>query len=80
MNVEDAVTAPRIHHQWLPDRIQYEANAVSPDTLALLRAWGHQVAAAESQGVAQAIVYDAEKDVLEGATDRRGTDGAAIAR
>ena len=49
-------------------------------TLELLRAWGHELAPVDTQGVAQAIVYDAEKDVLEGATDHRGTDGAAIAR
>ena len=80
MNVQDAVDAPRFHHQWLPDRIRYEANGLSPDTLALLRARGHELVSAEGQGVVQAIVYDAGRDMLEGATDRRASDGAAIAR
>jgi hypothetical protein len=35
---------------------------------------------AEVQGVVQAIAYDAGRDMLEGATDRRASDGAAIAR
>jgi gamma-glutamyltranspeptidase/glutathione hydrolase len=80
MNVQDAVDAPRIHHQWLPDQIRYEKNGLSPDTVALLRARGHDLSPAEVQGVVQAIAYDAAKDMLEGATDRRASDGAAIAR
>jgi gamma-glutamyltranspeptidase/glutathione hydrolase len=80
MNVQDAVDAPRFHHQWLPDRIDYERNGLSPDTLALLRARGHELKASDVQGVAQAIVYDAGRDMLEGASDRRGPDGAAIGR
>ena len=42
MNVQDAVDAPRIHHQWLPDRISAE-RGISPDTVALLKARGHDV-------------------------------------
>jgi gamma-glutamyltranspeptidase / glutathione hydrolase len=80
MNVQDAVDAPRIHHQWLPDQIRYEKNGLSPDTVALLRARGHEMTAAEVQGVVQAILYDAARDILEGATDRRANDGAAIGR
>ena len=37
MNVQDAVDAPRIHHQWKPDRISIE-RIISPDTVALLKA------------------------------------------
>ncbi len=42
MNAQDAVAAPRIHHQWFPDRIYYEPG-FSPDTIALLKARGHDV-------------------------------------
>jgi gamma-glutamyltranspeptidase/glutathione hydrolase len=42
MNVQDAVDAPRIHHQWLPDQINLE-RGFSPDTIALLKARGHDV-------------------------------------
>jgi len=41
MTVQQAVDAPRFHHQWLPDRVTYERGALSPDTVALLRARGH---------------------------------------
>lgn len=80
MNVQDAVDAPRFHHQWLPDRIRHEKNGLSPDTLALLRSRGHALDPAEAQGVAQAIAYDAARNMLEGATDRRAPDGAAVGR
>jgi gamma-glutamyltranspeptidase/glutathione hydrolase len=41
MTVTEAVNAPRLHHQHLPDRIQYEPGALSPETLAELNALGH---------------------------------------
>jgi len=80
LGVQDAVDAPRFHHQWLPDRVQHERNGLSPDTLALLRARGHELKEVEVQGVVQAIVYDAARDILEGASDRRASDGAAVGR
>jgi len=80
MNVQQAIDAPRFHHQWLPDRIQYERFGLSPDTAALLRAKGHELRETDTQGVAQAIVYDAKNKVLEGGCDRRAPDGAAIGR
>jgi gamma-glutamyltranspeptidase/glutathione hydrolase len=80
MNVQQAIDAPRFHHQWLPDRIQHERFGLSPDTLDLLRAKGHALREVDTQGVAQAILYNAEEIVLEGGTDRRVPDGAAIGR
>ena len=84
MNVQEAIDAPRFHHQWLPDRIRVERYGLSPDTIALLRARGHEVREGEgdyaTQGVAQGVAYDAAADVLEGGFDRRASDGAAIGR
>ncbi len=84
MNVQEAIDAPRFHHQWLPDRIQAERYGLSPDTIALLRARGHDVKEGEgeqaTQGVAEGILYDAAADTLEGGADRRAPDGAAIGR
>jgi len=78
MNVQEAIDAPRIHHQWLPDRVSYERNEVSPDTIAILTSLGHSLTPVQSQGVVEAIVYDSERDLLEGASDRRAPDGAAV--
>jgi gamma-glutamyltranspeptidase/glutathione hydrolase len=80
MNVQEAIDAGRFHHQWLPDELRYEKFGLSPDTLEALRSRGHTVTEVEGQGVAQAIRYDAKTDVLEGASDRRDRDGAAIGR
>ena len=80
MNIQEAIDAARFHHQWLPDRIQYERFGLSPDTLALLRARGHTLAEVPAQGVAQGIVLNAAENLLEGGSDRRRPDGAAIGR
>lgn len=77
MNAQQAVDAPRFHHQWLPDRIAYEKHGISPDTLAILQGRGHAVREIERQGVAEVIVYDAKDGVLEGGVDRRAPDGGA---
>ena len=79
LNVQEAIDAPRFHHQWLPDVIRYERYGLSPDTVALLKARGHTLAETSVQGVAQGIVFDAESGLLEGGTDRRAPDGGADA-
>ncbi len=42
MNIGDATVAPRIHHQWFPDRLMLESG-ISPDTVRLLRQKGHNI-------------------------------------
>ena len=78
MNIQEAIDAPRFHHQWLPDLIVHERHGLSPDTRALLEAKGHTLYERESQGQAQGIVYDAEADLLEGGHDKRAPDSAAL--
>ena len=81
MNIQDAVDFPRFHHQWLPDRIAFEKNGISPDTIAILKQRGHNATELSfGQGVAQGIVWNKTDKVLEGASDRRAPDGAAIGR
>jgi gamma-glutamyltranspeptidase/glutathione hydrolase len=78
MNAQEAVDAPRFHHQWLPDRIQFERHGLSPDTQALLRAWGHTLSPVSAQGVAEVIVVSRRDGKLEGGVDRRAPDGGAV--
>lgn len=78
MNAQEAVDAPRFHHQWLPDRISYERQGLSPDTLRELERRGHTLREGGVQGAAQVIIFNAEENLLEGATDRRVADGAAV--
>jgi gamma-glutamyltranspeptidase/glutathione hydrolase len=75
MNAQEAVDAPRFHHQWLPDRLSHEAHAFSPDTMSLLRARGHVLHVRDSQGMAEVILHDAAGGELEAGVDRRGADG-----
>jgi gamma-glutamyltranspeptidase / glutathione hydrolase len=77
MNIQQAVDAPRFHHQWLPDLIRFERHGLSPDTVKLLEAMGHELRVSSRQGVAAAIWWDAQKNWLEGAADRRAPDSAA---
>jgi gamma-glutamyltranspeptidase/glutathione hydrolase len=73
MNIQDAVDFPRIHHQWLPDRLEMEWD-FSPDTVALLKARGHEVKIVGNIGEMAAI--QARDGWLEGAADPR-SEGVA---
>jgi len=79
MNAQEAIDSARFHHQWLPDRIDYEKYGLSPDTVAELQRRGHTLRVGSGgQGVAQVIVINTKDDVVEGGTDRRAADGAAV--
>jgi len=43
MNIQEAIDAPRVHHQWLPDVVHVEPRALSPDTTRILSSMGYQV-------------------------------------
>lgn len=43
MSIQEAIDAPRIHHQWLPDKVYMEPFALSSDTLKLLTEMGHDI-------------------------------------
>lgn len=43
MSITEAVDAPRIHAQWMPDKLYYEPHALSADTRAALAAKGHEL-------------------------------------
>jgi gamma-glutamyltranspeptidase/glutathione hydrolase len=77
MNAQQAVDAPRFHHQWLPDRVTYERNGISTDTLTILESRGHAFRETTAQGVAEVIIYNQKEDLLEGGVDRRAPDGGA---
>ena len=76
MNVRDAVDAPRMHHQWLPDTVTMEKSASKPDLLDKLRALGHTVKEGTVQGDANSIGVDASGTAW-GAADKRSPDGKA---
>ncbi|WP_110656333.1 gamma-glutamyltransferase [Salinicola halimionae] len=75
MNIQSAVSAPRIHDQWLPDEIRIE-DGISPDTITLLEAMGHTVSQQEAMGAAQSILIEDNGTFTGGADPRRSTSSA----
>ncbi len=71
MDAGAAVSAPRIHHQWLPDVLLVEPWGLDALTLAELRRRGHKIKETNPWGNANAIVVTAD-NTLEGAADPRG--------
>jgi len=59
MNVQEAIDAPRIHEQWLPDTVYLEPYALSPDTRKLLEARGYGFSEGRHWGIAEGIVTGA---------------------
>ncbi len=57
----EAVDAPRIHHQWLPDVLYAEPFALSPDTQALLRGMGYKIAEQVPWGAAEMVAVGPEQ-------------------
>jgi gamma-glutamyltranspeptidase/glutathione hydrolase len=80
MNVQEAIDAPRVHQQWLPDAIFHEPFGLSSDTVQALRARGHRVEERPASEWSRAHGIAWRDGMLEGGSDRRKADGAAIGR
>jgi gamma-glutamyltranspeptidase/glutathione hydrolase len=77
MNLAEASSAPRMHHQWFPDVLQLEAG-FSPDTIALLKQRGHQVKDSRySMGSLQTAGF--RDGVFRGASDPRRPNAGSYA-
>jgi gamma-glutamyltranspeptidase/glutathione hydrolase len=71
--LRQAVDAPRLHHQWFPDRVQVEARLAKlhPRLIAELKKRGHAVRTVRSQGDAHSIWLDPSTGKYQGARDAR---------
>jgi gamma-glutamyltranspeptidase/glutathione hydrolase len=90
MNIREAIDAPRIHHQWLPDTVYVEANGLSPDTQKILSGMGYKLDIAgpgKTWGQAAGILVGGESLAeiekgggarLNGAIDSRALAGEAV--
>jgi gamma-glutamyltranspeptidase/glutathione hydrolase len=74
MNLAEAIAAPRIHHQWMPDEVRVEPG-IRPDIVSVLQSRGNRVARSEPWGSANSIMVT--KDGLLGAADPRTRGGLA---
>jgi gamma-glutamyltranspeptidase/glutathione hydrolase len=73
LNLDEAIGAPRMHHQWLPDQIRLEQldDPRFESLIKELRARGHKVVESESQGDAHSIFVDPKTGQLHGVADTR---------
>ena len=94
MTLQEAIDAPRIHHQWLPDTVAAETFALSADTVKALTGMGYQIVPLENWGSGNAVeaIGIAPTDgnaaralgfprpgLLYGASDSRAPAGSASA-
>jgi gamma-glutamyltranspeptidase/glutathione hydrolase len=77
MNIAEAVAAPRLHHQWLPDTVMME-RGFSPDTIRLLEARGHRVETGATSGSANSILVTPQAITGAADTRQRGTLAAGF--
>ncbi|GAA3630793.1 gamma-glutamyltransferase [Flavivirga jejuensis] len=77
MTMQEAVNAPRFHHQWLPDEIRMEPNSFDNTSILQLQKLGYSINEKDSPIIGKVdgiLVLDDE--LLEGGADRRGDDTA----
>lgn len=81
MTLAQAIAAPRLHHQWLPDLIRYEPGVLSPQVKAKLLTEGHRFAPqagvfphSPTWGDAEGVLVEPATGIRQGASDPRSPD------
>jgi gamma-glutamyltranspeptidase/glutathione hydrolase len=79
INIQEAIDAGRIHHQWMPDEIYWEPEGTNPDTRAILEKMGHKFREKGLDHIsdANAVMIDPKTGLRQGGSDAR-RDGAAV--
>jgi len=77
LHIQEAVNAPRFHHQWMPDEIRMERTGFSADTIRLLEQRGHKVVFSEAWSDGECIMVDPKTGERLGASDARN-EGKAV--
>lgn len=78
MSVEKAIEVMKVHHQWMPDRLLFEKDLLSPDTQKTLVEMGHKLFGVDNLGKLMGILCPEGKDIYVGASDSSSPDGGAI--
>lgn len=80
---ESWVAVPRLHHQYIPDRIEYEAGTLSAETIVKLQRLGHRLQEVQTRyGDMHAVLWNRDSGQLSAASDPRGEgkDGGALVK
>ncbi|HRH41351.1 MAG TPA: gamma-glutamyltransferase, partial [Pyrinomonadaceae bacterium] len=77
MNGRQAVDAPRMHHQWLPDTITLEKDSIPESDLEILKKMGHDIRQQGSQGDGNTIIFDPKSKIAYGINDKRNPTSKA---
>ncbi len=77
MTGRQAVDAPRMHHQWLPDTITLEKNSIPEADLELLKKMGHNIRQQGQQGDGHTIIVDPKNKIAFGINDKRNSTSKA---
>lgn len=78
MPIKKAIEVLKIHHQWMPNKLIYESDLISIDSLKKLEKMGHIVSATKQLGRLMGILCPLEEDIYIGASDSSSPDGGAI--
>ncbi len=71
MTIREAVDAPRVHLQWIPDELRIEKNGLSADTAEKLAAMGYKIQVRANMGDVNAIMLDSKTKAFWIASDPR---------
>ena len=78
-DIQAAVNRPRIHHQWMPDEIAVEPDALSPETAMELERRGYRLRDRSRLGEVNAVRVTSD-GMVEAAADPRGPGSAGVVR
>ena len=77
MTMQQSVSKPRFHHQWLPDDVMYEPKGFAPEVIAHLKAKGYKPREENFVIIGKVDAILVQPDgTLEGGADPRGDDTA----
>jgi gamma-glutamyltranspeptidase/glutathione hydrolase len=77
LDIQEAVDAPRFHHQWIPDRILVEEMGLSPAVISALRKKGLRFVTRQQIGDAHCIMVEPGARIYLGAADPRSESKAS---
>jgi len=78
MPIDKAIEAMKVHHQWMPDRLIFERDLMSPDTQKALEQMGHKVQGTYNLGRLMGILCPTDSGIYIGASDSSSPDGGAV--